>query len=75
MREAHSCDLEEYGVSEEHIKVCDTYEECNYMHGGGDYIITDKDIELLKAGKVINFSVNLEYGCTLTYEKEGNDGE
>lgn len=71
MREAHSRDLAEYGVSEERIKVCDTYEECDYMHGGGDYIITDKDIELLKAGKIINFSVNLEYGCTLTYEKEG----
>lgn len=71
MREVHSGNLEEYCISEEQIKVCDTYKECNYMHGGCDFIITDKDIELLKAGKIINFSVNLEYGCTLTYEKEG----
>jgi len=70
MREAHSSDLAEYGVSGEQIKVCDTYEECDYMHGGGDYIITDKDIELLKTGKIINFSVNLEYGCTLAYAKK-----
>lgn len=57
------------------VEVFDSYEECDYEFGGGDYFITDEDIELLKAGKIINFSVNDEYGCTLAYAKEGNDGE
>ena len=57
----------------EEIKVCDTYDECDYCYGGTNYIITDDDIELLKAGKIINFSVNAgEYGCTLAYRKEQN---
>ena len=58
----------------EEIKVCDTYDECDYCYGGTNYIITDEDIEMLKAGKIINFSVNSgEYGCTLAYKncKEG----
>lgn len=54
----------------EHYKVCDSYDECDYEFGGGDYFITDEDIELLKAGKIINFSVNDEYGCTLAYKME-----
>lgn len=41
--------------------------ECNFMYGGERYILTDRDIELLKQGKIINFSVNDEYGCTLQY--------
>ena len=49
----------------------DEYDNCNYGFGGTDFIITEEDIELLKQGKIINFTVNDEYGCTLAYE--GNE--
>jgi hypothetical protein len=39
------------------------------MFGGERYTITDKDIEKLKKGEILNFFVNLEYGCTLKYER------
>lgn len=55
----------------EDISVRDSYDECDYIYGGTDFVITDEDIVLMKAGKIINFSVNGEYGCTLAYEKEG----
>lgn len=53
----------------ETITIEDNYDDCNYMYGGGDYVIDDKDIELLKQGKIINFTVNEEYGCTLAYKQ------
>ena len=56
--------LEEIG------KVVDSYEEADYLYGGENYFITDKDIELLKQGKIINFSCNDEYGNTLRYLKD-----
>ena len=52
---------------------CDTMEEVDYLYGGEDYILNDKDIEHLMNGGIINFSVNAEYGCTLRYEKEDRD--
>ena len=44
-------------------------ENADFMYGGERYIITDEDIERLKKGEVLNFFVNMEYGCTLKYEK------
>lgn len=54
----------------EKVWVRDSYEECDYFWGGNDFILTDEDFELLKSGKILNFSVNGEYGCTLAYKKE-----
>ena len=54
----------------EFINVVDSYDQAEYWYGGEDFMITDEDIELLKAGKIINFSVNSEYGCTLAYMNE-----
>lgn len=51
----------------ENIKVVDSKDQCDWMFGGGEYLIDDDDIELLKSGKIINFSVNQEYGCALIY--------
>lgn len=50
------------------LGVFNSVEECDFMYGGERFVLTDKDIELLKQGKIINFSVNDEYGCTLQYE-------
>ena len=50
------------------IGVFDKEEECDYIYGGEDFYLTDEDIMLLKQGKIINFDVNLEYGCTLRYK-------
>lgn len=49
------------------LGVFNNINECDFMYGGEQYRLTDKDIELLKQGKIINFSVNNEYGCTLQY--------
>ena len=32
--------------------------------------ITDEDIELLKSGKILEFSINDEYDCAMAYSKE-----
>ena len=50
------------------LGIFDKIEDCDSMYGGEAFVLTDKDIELLKQGKIINFSVNDEYGCTLRYE-------
>lgn len=50
------------------LGVFDDIKDCNSMYGGEAFVLTDEDIELLKQGKIINFSVNDEYGCTLRYE-------
>ena len=50
------------------IGVFDKEEECDYIYGGEDFYLTDEDIMLLKQGKIINFDVNEEYGCTLRYK-------
>lgn len=55
---------------DEFVKVVDTYDLADYIYGGEDFMITDEDIELLKSGKIINFSINEEYGCTLAYMNE-----
>lgn len=48
-------------------------DEADYMYGGERFTITDEDIERLKNGDVINFFVNMEYGCTLKYEVTDNN--
>ena len=52
----------------------DSLEDADYEFGGEDYIITDEDIKLLKSGKILNFDVNAEYGCTLSYRKGEDHG-
>lgn len=49
-------------------EIVDSKKDCDYMYGGRDFVLTDADIAALKAGKIINFSVNCEYGCTLSME-------
>lgn len=51
----------------------DSKDEADYECGGEDIIITDEDIELLKSGKILNFDINMEYGCTLSYKREVNN--
>ena len=48
----------------------DTLDEADREYGGDDITITKADIELLKQGKILNFDVNMEYGCTLRYVEE-----
>lgn len=50
----------------------DKLADADYWFGGEDYVLTDKDIDQLKKGYIINFVVNDEYGCTLRYER-GNE--
>lgn len=49
-------------------------DEADYEYGGEDIIINDEDIELLKSGKILNFDVNMEYGCCLIYKKGEDHG-
>jgi hypothetical protein len=64
---------EEFMISEfEDAKYIDNEEEADWLYGGSEYILTDEDIEALKHGKMINFTVNMEYGCILKYVKEKN---
>ena len=55
-------------IEDPRTKICHTIKDANFMYGGEIYILTDKDIEILKSGLIINFSVNDEYGCTLQYD-------
>ena len=41
--------------------------DADFIYGGESYTITDKDIKRLKNGEILNFFVNMEYGCTLKY--------
>lgn len=43
--------------------------DADFMYGGELYTISGKDFERLKQGEIINFFVNMEYGCILKYEK------
>ena len=43
--------------------------DADFMYGGEQFEITDEDIERLKRGDILNFFVNMEYGCTLKYKK------
>ena len=52
----------------------DNLDDANYWWGGENFIITDEDIERLKSGKILNFDVNGEYGCTLSYKKGESHG-
>ena len=56
------------GMNERSI-IIDDLTDAKYLYGGEDYVLTDEDIELLKQGKIFNFFVEDEYGCTLRYDK------
>ena len=43
--------------------------DADFMFGGEEFVITDEDIQSLKNGYILNFFVNMEYGCTLKYRK------
>lgn len=43
--------------------------DADFMYGGEIYVITYEDIERLKNGEILNFIVNMEYGCILKYEE------
>lgn len=51
-------------------KWINTLDEADYEYGGEDITLTPADIELLKQGKILNFDVNMEYGCTLRLVEE-----
>lgn len=57
----------------DHEWIKDT-KEADFMFGGELYTITDEDFERLKHGEIINFFVNMEYGCLLMYEKGEQNG-
>lgn len=57
----------------EDVKYIDNEEQINWLYGGSEYILTDEDIEALKQGRLINFTVNMEYGCVLKYRKGTNN--
>lgn len=61
--------MEKLGWSNEWRQWVNSTDEADYEYGGEDIIINDEDIELLKSGKILNFDVNMEYGCTLSYKK------
>lgn len=52
----------------ERSKIIDDLNDADHLYGGEDYVLTDEDIELLKQGKIFNFVVQSEYGCTLRYD-------
>lgn len=49
--------------------------DADFMYGGESYTITDEDIKRLKNGEILNFFVNMEYGCTLKYEAKSENGD
>ena len=44
--------------------------DADFMYGGERFEISDNDIKRLKNGEVLNFFVNMEYGCTLRYKED-----
>ena len=43
----------------------ENYDDCNYLYGGEDYIITGHDLIALANGKILNTDINMEYGFTI----------
>lgn len=57
-----------YGKDLENVsrfEIKERYEDCAYLYGGEDYIITADDLIALSEGKILNSDVNWEYGFTL----------
>lgn len=57
-----------YGKNLENVskfEIKERYEDCNYLYGGEDYIITADDLTALAEGRILNTDVNSEYGITL----------
>lgn len=45
--------------------------DAEYLFGNaGNFVLNDKDIERLKNGEILNFTVAAEYGCTLEYKSD-----
>lgn len=55
---------------EEMWNTIEDIKDAEYLWGGADYVLTEDDLKALQEGKIINFSVNMEYGCTLRVEKK-----
>lgn len=54
-------------------KIITDRKDANYLYGGSRFIMTEDDIKALREGKIINFSVNDEYGCTIELEGREDD--
>ena len=52
------------------IKYVTDRNEADYICGGENYVIDLEDMIQLIDGKIINFDVNMEYGCTLELSDE-----
>ena len=50
------------------FEIKDNYEECDYLYGGEDFIITAEYLIALANGKILNADVNMEYGFTVKLE-------
>ena len=57
----------------EDIKIITNRKDANWLYGGSRFILTEDDIKALREGKIINFSINNEYGCTLELEGREED--
>ena len=52
------------------IKYVTDKNDADYEYGGDNYVIDIKDMIQLLDGKLINFDVCLEYGCTLELSED-----
>jgi hypothetical protein len=52
------------------IKYVTDRKDADYMYGGENYVIDIKDMIQLINGRILNFDVNMEYGCTLELSED-----
>ena len=52
------------------IKYVTDRKDADYLYGGENYVIDLEDLIQLLHGRIINFDVNMEYGCTLELSED-----
>lgn len=52
------------------IKYVTDRKDADYIYGGENYVIDIEDMVQLLEGKLLNFDVNMEYGCTLELSED-----
>lgn len=52
------------------FEIKESYEDCYYLYGGEDYIITADDLIALLEGKILNTDINMEYGFTIKFSDD-----
>lgn len=52
------------------IKYVTDRKDADYIYGGENYVIDIEDMIQLLDGRLINFDVNMEYGCTLELSED-----